>query len=98
MELAPGDAAALNDYATLLIDAGRAHEASDVMLRGLRCSERAGAVVYNYGLLLEQLGEPARAEAAFREAAEKRAAPRAPLAARAPPALTRAACPRARAQ
>jgi Tfp pilus assembly protein PilF len=67
----PGSAAGLNNYATLLMERGRPAEALDVMLQGLRASDRAGAVVYNYGLLLEQLGEEERAAAAFKEAADK---------------------------
>ena len=67
----PGSAAGLNNYATLLMETSRPAEALEVMVRGLRCSDRAGPVLYNYGLLLEQLGEAERAESVFKEAAEK---------------------------
>jgi hypothetical protein len=62
-----------------LVQSNRSTEALDVLLRGVRQSGRAGAVLYNYGLLLERLGEPQRAEAVYKEALLKRASHESPL-------------------
>jgi Tfp pilus assembly protein PilF len=67
----PGDAQALNNYAGLLIQLDRAGEALETLMRGVRSSGRAAAVVYNYGMALERMGETERAEQAYREVLEK---------------------------